>query len=102
MWAPNAHTSSRRRYGSRHALASDCPATFTERRWMLLSETSESDQLDSIQHVKPRVSEVSRAKFWLHSLHGGVIAAAHRDLILPTSPTKRLVNHVPSQDIIEH
>ena len=42
-----------------------------------------------------------RAKFWFHALCNCFIAVADRGLMLPTSLTKRLVNHAPSEDITE-
>ena len=68
---------------------------------MFPSETSASGHLESIQHLNARIGEAGGAKFWFHALRNCFITVADRELMLPTSLTKRLVNHAPSQDITE-
>ena len=41
------------------------------------------------------------ARFWLHALRNCFITVANRDLMLPVSLTKRLVNHARPQDVTE-
>ena len=65
------------------------------------SEASASGHLESIQHLNARIGEEGGAKFWFHALRNCFITVADRELMLPTSLTKRLVNHAPSQDITE-
>ena len=60
-----------------------------------------SHRLQSIQHLNARIGEAGGAKFWFHALRNCFITVADRELMLPTSLTKRLVNHAPSQDITE-
>ena len=69
------------------------------RAWMFPSETSSSDHLESIQHLNVRIGEAGGEKFWFHALRNCFITVADRELTLPTSLTKRLANHTPSQDI---
>ena len=71
------------------------------RAWMFPSETSSSDHLESIQHLNVRIGEAGGEKFWFHALRNCFITVADRELTLPTSLTKRLANHTPSQDISE-
>ena len=71
------------------------------REWVFPSDASASGHLESIQHLNARIGEASGAKFWFHALRNCFITVADRELMLPTSLTKRLVNHAPSQDITE-
>ena len=71
------------------------------RGWVFPSETSASGHLESIQHLNARIGEANGAKFWFHALRNCFITFADRELMPPTSLTKRLVNHAPSHDITE-
>ena len=44
-------------------------------------------------------SEAGGAKFWFHGLRNHFITVAERELILPRSLTKRLVNHARPGDV---
>ena len=68
---------------------------------MFLSEASASGHLESIQHLNAPIGEAGGARFWFHALRNCSITVADRELKLPTSLNKRLVNHAPSQDITE-
>ena len=48
-----------------------------------------------------RVSERAGTKFWFHACRNCFITVAVRDLMLPESLVKRLVNHAPSGDVTE-
>ena len=48
-----------------------------------------------------RISERGGAKFWFHACRNCFITVAMRDLMLPESMVKRLVNHAPSRDVTE-
>ena len=69
--------------------------------WVFPSEVSASGHLQKIQHLNARIGEAGGARFWFHALRNCFITVADRELMLPTSLTKRLVNHAPSQDITE-
>ena len=84
-----------RRFAEREQFAGEA------RGWVFPSETSASGHLESIQHLNARIGEAGGAKFWFHALRNCFITVADRELMLPTSLTKRLVNHAPSQDITE-
>ena len=71
------------------------------RGWEFPSEASTSSQLASIQHFNARIGEAGGAKFWFPALRNCFITVADRELMLPTSRTKPLVNHAPSQDPTE-
>ena len=68
---------------------------------MFPSEISASGHLESIQYLNARIGEAGGAKFWFHAQRNCFITVADRELMLPTSLTKRLVNHAPSQGITE-
>ena len=48
-----------------------------------------------------RISEHAGSKFWFHACRNAFIMVAVRDLMLPESLVKRLVNHAPSHDVTE-
>ena len=68
---------------------------------MFPSEVSAAGHLESIQHLNARIGEAGGAKFWFHALRNCFLTVADPELMLPTSLTRRLVNHAPSQDITE-
>ncbi|MDE0208974.1 MAG: hypothetical protein OXJ64_03740, partial [Boseongicola sp.] len=45
--------------------------------------------------------EAGGARFWFHALRNCFITVADRELMLPTSLTKRLVNHAPPPDVTQ-
>lgn len=47
------------------------------------------------------ISKAGGAKFWFHALRNCFITVAERDLMLPHTLTKRLVNHAPPSDVTE-
>ena len=60
-----------------------------------------SGHLEGMQHLNARIGEAGGAKFWFHALRNCFISVADRDLMLPASLTKRLVNHSRPQDVTE-
>ncbi len=71
------------------------------RSWVFPSETSASGRLSSLQQLNARIGEAGGAKFWFHALRNCFISVADRELMLPTSLTKRLVNHARPLDVTE-
>ena len=71
------------------------------RPWVFPSETSASGRLVTTQQLNARIGEAGGAKFWFHALRNCFITVADRELMLPTSLTKRLVNHARPQDVTE-
>ena len=47
------------------------------------------------------ISRTGGEKFWFHGLRNCFITVAERDLLLPLSLTKRLVNHARPSDVTE-
>ena len=68
---------------------------------MFLSEIGGSGHLEGMQHLNARIGEAGGARFWFHALRNCFISVADRDLMLPPSLTKRLVNHARPQDVTE-
>ena len=71
------------------------------RAWVFPSETARSGHLEGMQHLNARIGEAGGAKFWFHALRNCFITVADRELMLPGSLTKRLVNHARPQDVTE-
>ena len=68
---------------------------------MFPSETSQSGRIATLQHLNARIGEAGGARFWFHALRNCFITIADRELMLPTSLTKRLVNHARPSDVTE-
>ncbi len=71
------------------------------RDWVLPSPTSASGHVEDPHHLYARISEAGGAKFWYHGLRNCFITVAERDLMLPSTLTKRLVNHARPNDVTE-
>ena len=68
---------------------------------MFPSETATSGRLSSLQQHNARIGEADGAKFWFHALRNCFTTVADRELMLPTSLTKRPVNHARRRDVTE-
>ena len=62
------------------------------RDWVFPSPTSATGHVQDPHHLYGRISETGGAKFWFHGLRNCFITVAERELMLPHSLTKRLVN----------
>ena len=71
------------------------------RGWVFPSETSASGRIVALQQLNARIGEAGGAKFWFHALRNCFITVADRELMLPTSLTRRLVNHARPRDVTE-
>ena len=72
------------------------------RGWVFPSGTAESGHINSgRQYLNAWINEAGGARFWFHALRNCFITVATRDLMLPMSLTKRLVNHAKPQDVTE-
>ena len=69
--------------------------------WIFPSPTSRSGHIADIQQFYARISRAGGTKFWFHGLRNSFITVAERELLLPRSMTKRLVNHARSGDVTE-
>ena len=71
------------------------------RDWVFPSATSSTGHVQDPHHLYPRISKAGGAKFWFHGLRNCFITVAERELMLPPSLTKRLVNHARPNDVTE-
>ena len=69
--------------------------------WVFPSPTSASGHVEELFHLYGRISRVAGTKFWFHGLRNAFISVAERELMLPRSLTKRLVNHSRHADVTE-
>ena len=68
---------------------------------MFPSRTGATGHVQDPHHLYARISEAGAAKFWFHGLRNSFITVAERELMLPPSLTKRLVNHARPNDVTE-
>ena len=71
------------------------------RGWVFASSKSASGHIEELQHLYDRISRAAGTKFWFHGLRNAFITVAERELLLPRSLTKRLVNHARRSDVTE-
>lgn len=71
-------------------------------RWVFPSGTSASGHIEELQHLYTPISSMAGTKFWFHGLRNAFITVAVRDLMLPMSLAKRLVNHTRPSDVTEN
>ncbi len=69
--------------------------------WVFPSTTSASGHAEELQHLYRRISRAAGTRFWFHGLRNAFITVAERELMLPRSLTKRLVNHTRHADVTE-
>ena len=68
---------------------------------MFPSPASGSGRIPDLSQYYKRISDTCGTRFWYHGLRNALIAVAERNLMLPASLTKRLVNHALPNDITE-
>ena len=68
--------------------------------WVFPSKGA-SGHVVELQHLHRRISRSAGIKFWFHGFRNVFITVAERELMLPRSLTKRLVNHVRGSDVTE-
>ena len=71
------------------------------RAWVFPSLSSRSGHVEELHGHYARIAKVSGTKFWFHGLRNVFITVAERELMLPRSLTKRLVNHARPSDVTE-
>ena len=71
------------------------------RGWVFVSPNSASGHIEELQHLYDRIGTAAGTKFWFHGLRNAFITVAERELMLPRSLTKRLVNHARRSDVTE-
>ncbi len=83
----------------RRAAAADLPEGVRE--WVFPSPTSATGHIQDPHHLYARIGKAGGAKFWFHGLRNSFITVAERELMLPPSLTKRLVNHARPDDVTQ-
>ncbi len=71
------------------------------RAWVFPSPSSASGHVEELQSLYARIERAGGARFWFHALRNCFITVAERELMLPRSLTKRLVNHARPGDVTE-
>ena len=69
--------------------------------WLFPSPKSTSGHLEEVFKFYAPIGKVAGTKFWFHGLRNSFITVAERELLLPRSLTKRLVNHSRGTDVTE-
>ncbi len=83
----------------RRANSDAMPEAF--RGWVFPSPFSKSGHVVELHSHYAGITRVGGAKFWFHGLRNAFITVAERELMLPRSLTKRLVNHARPSDVTE-
>ena len=71
------------------------------RDWVFPSPLSTSGHIVELHRHYGRITKAGGTKFWFHGLRNAFISVAERELMLPRSLTKRLVNHARPGDVTE-
>ena len=69
--------------------------------WLFPSAASRSGHISVLTHLYAPISHAGGMKFWFHGFRNCLITVAERELMLPRSLTKRLVNHARPSDVTE-
>ena len=71
------------------------------RGWVFPAPLSASGHVEELHRHYEAIGRAGGAKFWFHGLRNCFITVAERELMLPRSLTKRLVNHARPGDVTE-
>jgi len=71
------------------------------REWVFPSPSSRSGHVEELHAHYARIGKAGGEKFWFHGLRNAFITVAERELMLPISLVKRLVNHARPSDVTE-
>ena len=69
--------------------------------WVFPSSMSSTGHLGGIHQYYVDIGRAAGTRFWFHGLRNVFITVAERELMLPRSLTKRLVNHARRSDVTE-
>ncbi len=69
--------------------------------WVFPSQKSSSGHIEDVYKFYAPIGKAGGTKFWFHGLRNSFITVAERELLLPRSLTKRLVNHSRGTDVTE-
>ena len=78
----------------------DGPAAQRE-GWVFPSSRSGASHVVDLVRFYGDITETGGTRFWFHGLRNAFITVAERELMLPRSLTKRLVNHARPSDVTE-
>ena len=78
-----------------------CAVAEELRGWVFPSPLSVSGHVEELHAHYEAIGRAGGAKFWFHGLRNAFITVAERELMLPRSLTKRLVNHARPGDVTE-
>ena len=82
-------------------LRSDCGKTAPS-GWLFPSpKKAQAGHVADVARFYEGIGEVAGTRFWFHGLRNAFITVAERELMLPRSLTKRLVNHARPSDVTE-
>ncbi|MDE0694436.1 MAG: tyrosine-type recombinase/integrase, partial [Boseongicola sp.] len=84
-------------------LRSDCGGQAAPSEgWLFPSpKKAKSGHVADIARFYEDIGDVAGTRFWFHGLRNAFITVAERELMLPRSLTKRLVNHARPSDVTE-
>ena len=88
-------------FEGRRGEAKSAPFTEPLTGWLFPSAKSRSGHIEDVPKFYAAITEAAGTKFWFHGLRNSFISVAGRELLLPRSLTKRLVNHARSDDVTE-
>ena len=69
--------------------------------WVFPSSRSGASHVVDLVRFYGDITEAGGTRFWFHGLRNAFITVAERELMLPRSLTKRLVNHAQPSDVTE-
>ena len=69
--------------------------------WVFPSTRSRSGHIEDTGRFYAAIGKAGGTKFWFHGLRNSFISVAERELMLPRSLVKRLVNHARDGDVTE-
>ena len=83
-------------------LRSDCGGHTAPSAWLFPSpKKARAGHVADIARFYEGIGEAAGTRFWFHGLRNAFITVAERELMLPRSLTKRLVNHARPSDVTE-
>ena len=81
---------------------SDCGGQAAPSGWLFPSpKKARAGHVADVARFHEGIGEAAGTRFWFHGLRNAFITVAERELMLPRSLTKRLVNHARPSDVTE-
>ena len=83
-------------------LQSECGGQAAPSGWLFPSpKKARAGHVADVARFYEGIGEAAGTRFWFHGLRNAFITVAERELMLPRSLTKRLVNHARPSDVTE-